>query len=330
MSTIQNASGNFLGNVPPFLSNYAAISGPWGTFVKPGGRIAAYVRSTGAQDGEDHFAASGLLVTTLQAALSRCRSGQNDIVIVLPGHAESISTADFLTNLVAGTQIIGVAPLRSAQMPTLTFTATTSTVLLDVAGCTISGIKFAVGIDAVVSFLTVSAAGCRIEGCLFQMGTSSALDAGTGVIVAAGADDLVIFSNVFQGTSTAVTTNCISCTGAVNGLTVAQNDFDVSISGATSGVIEFSAAATQFRITGNNIVNRRAAAAVAIRWTDVALAGIISENNLAFAADITGATAALSAAGTTTHLVRAFDNLVHDENQGTAITALMTSAATIE
>ena len=43
MSTTPNAFGNFLGNATPFFSNYAAIGAPWGTFVKPGGRIAAYV-----------------------------------------------------------------------------------------------------------------------------------------------------------------------------------------------------------------------------------------------------------------------------------------------
>lgn len=331
MSTIPNAAGNFLGNPPPFIGNYAALMAPWGTWVKPGGRIAAYVRSTGAQDGEDHFAASGLLVSTLNEGLKRCRSGQNDIVIVLPGHAESVSTADFFSSLVAGTQILGVAPFRSSVMPTLTFTATTATFLLDVANVTIQGLKFAVGIDAVANFVTVSAAGCRIESCYFQTGTSSSLDAATPVIVAAGADDCVIVNNVFSGTSTAVNTNCVSVTGAVNGLVCVQNDFDVQLSGATAGVIEFSAAATQFRVSRNNIVNRRGTAAVAIRWSDTAgLAGIISENNLAFTADITAATAALSAAGTTNHAVRAFDNLVHDENQGTAITAVMTSAATIE
>jgi len=331
MSTTPNAAGNFLGNPPPFLSNYAAISSPWGTFIKPGGRIAAYVRSTGAQDGDDHFATSGLLVSTLQAGLLRCRSGQGDAVIVLPGHAENVSTADFFTNLVAGTQIIGMAAARSNLMPTLTFTATAATFLLDVANVSLTGIKFAVGIDALVSFLTVSATGCRIESCVFQSGTSAALDMGTAIIVAAGGDELSVVNNTFAGTGTAVNTNSISVTGAVNGFTCLQNDFDVQLSGATAGVIEFSAAATQFRVSRNNIVNRRATAAVAIRWSDtVALAGIVSENNLAFAADVTGATAALSAAGTTNHAVRAFDNLVHDENQGTAIAALMTSAATIE
>ncbi len=329
MSTVPNAAGNFLGTPAPFNGNYATVMAPWGTLVKPGGRVVAYVRSTGAQDGEDHFAASGLLVQTLQQGLARCRSGQNDVVIVLPGHAENVSTADFFTNLVAGTQIVGVAPFRSTVMPTLTFTATTATFLLDVANVSVYGIKFAVGIDAVANFMTVSAAGCRVEGCYVQTGTSSALDATIPLIVAAGADDFTVANCLFSGTSTAVNTNAISVTGAVNGFTCIQNDFDIQALGATNGVIEFSAAATQFRIARNNIVNRRATAAVAIRWTDVAASGIISENNLAFAADVTVASAALSAAGSTTHLVRAFDNLGHDENIGTAISSTI-GAATIE
>lgn len=315
----------------PFYQQLDSLSVPNGTWIKPGGRVAAYVRSTGLQEGDDLFAMSGNLVTTLNAGLARCRSGRGDIVYVLPGHAENVTAADFFTSLVAGTYIVGAGTFRSGLMPTLTFTATTATFLLDVANVSLSGLKFAVGVDAVANFVTTSAAGCRIDGCYFQCGTSSSLDATTPVIVAAGSDDLVINGNVFVGTSTAVNTNAISVTGISNAVTITNNDFDVQISGATGGVIEFSAAATQFRVTKNNIVNRRATAAVAIRWSDTAnLAGIISENNLAFTADVTGATAALSAAGTSNHAVRAFDNLVHDENQGTAIPAAITSAATIE
>src|SRR3989304_2715109 len=160
MSLLQNAYGNFLSSALPYYQAMPGIITPYGTLLKPGGRVAAYVRSTGAQDGEDHFASSGNLVTTLQAGLARCRSGMNDIVYVLPGHAEDVSSADMFTNLVAGRQVMGVGVLGASNNPTFTWTATASTFLLDVADVSISGLTFNwIGIDAVVAPLTVSAAG---------------------------------------------------------------------------------------------------------------------------------------------------------------------------
>ncbi len=300
----------------------------FGTWVPPGARVT-FLGPAGVF--EDTFTENNR-VATLNAALARCRSGKGDVIFALPGYSEAVSAADYASSLVAGTQLIGVAPFGSSLMPTLNFTATTATFLLDVANCLIRGFKFTCGIDAVANYVTVSAAGCVIEDCYLQTGTAAALDVTTPVIVAAGGDDFRFENNRVAGTTTAVNTNAISVTGAVDGLRILGNDFDIQALGATNGVIELGAVAvTQFRITKNNIVNRRGTAAVAIRWADTAnTAGIISENNLGFTADITGATAALSAAGTSNHAVRAFDNLVHDENQGTAIPAAITSAATIE
>lgn len=318
--------------LPRVGNSNVGVRTAFGVLLPPGSKIAAYVGSI-QDDSLDAYSASTLLVGTLQAGLARCRAGKGDVVVVLPGHTETVSTADFFSNLVAGTQILGCAPPNSSLMPTLNFTtAIGASFLLDVADVTLSGIKFTVGIDALTAFLTVSAAGCTISDCYFQQGVAAAADVASSIIVAAGANDCRIVNNRFAGTGTAVNQNCITVTGAVDGLQIINNDMDYQALGATNGAIEFGAvAATQFRIVRNNIVNRRATAAVAIRWTDTAgLAGIIAENNLAFTADITAATAALSAAGTTNHAVRAFDNLVHDENQGTAITAQMTSAATIE
>lgn len=269
-------------------------------------------------------------VATLQAALARCRSGKGDTIFVLPTYTESINAADFATNLVAGTNIVGLASFGNSNMPTLNFTATTATILLDVADVTLSGLKFTTGIDGLAGMLSVSAAGCSILDCYFQLGTSSAQDMVGAAVTVLNGNDCRIAGCRFASQTTAVCTNAIAA-GACDGLVIEDCDFDVQTSAATGGVIDISGAVTQFRIRKNTIVNRRATAAVAIRWSDTAnTAGTISQNDLAFTADITAATAALSAAGSANHQVRAFDNLVHDENQGTAIPALITSAAAIE
>lgn len=332
MSLFANAYGNFLSSALPYYQAMPGIVTPYGTLLKPGGRIAAYVRSTGAQDGEDHFASSGMLVSTLNAGLARCRSGMGDIVYVLPGHTENISTADAMSNLVAGTQIIGTGRPGATNNPTLTWSAIAATFLLDVADVSIQGMNLVFGgADNVTAPITVTGAGCAMFGNSINYGTTSALECAIGVTVHTGAHDFLFASNRCHSLGGAVSTNAIAITAAVNRCTIIGNDFDIEAAGATNGVIDISAAAVQVRIVGNTIVNRRASAAVAVRWTDTAaLTGVIAKNYLGFTADVTVATAALSAAGTSNHAMRAFENLGHDENQGAAIASVMTSAATIE
>jgi hypothetical protein len=322
MSLFANAYGNFLSTALPFYQSMPGLITPYGTLLKPGGRIAAYVRSTGAQDGEDHFASSGLLVSTLQAGLARCRSGQNDIVYVLPGHAESITAADAMTNLVAGTQIIGVGRPGASNNPTFTWdTSTSATFLLDVANVTLMGLNLVMGgADNVTAPITITGAGCTVAACDINMGTSSTLECAKALIVSTGANNTLIAGNRFYNSGGAVCTAAIDIAAAVSRTVIAHNDFDIEASGATDGAILISAvASTQSRITRNIIRNRRASAAVCIRIVDAASDGIISENMLCTNADITVVGGTISASASSSHLWRALQNYGHDENVGTAL-----------
>ena len=332
MSNLANAYGNFLGSALPFYQAMPALITPNATLIKPGGRVAAFVRSTGAQDGEDHFASSGMLVRDLNSALARCRSGAGDIVYVLPGHTENIASADAMSNLVAGTQIIGTGRPGATNNASLTWSNTAGTFLLDVADVSIQGMNLVMGgADNVTAPITVTGAGCSMIGNWINLGTSSVLECAIGITVHTGAHDFVLSANRIHSLGGAVCTNAVAITAAVNRCLIMGNDFDVEASAATGGVIDISAAVVQARIVGNLIVNRRATAAVSVRWSDTtALTGVIAKNYLGFTADVTVATAALSAAGTSNHAMRAFENLGHDENQGNAIASVMTSAASIE
>lgn len=205
MSTTPNAFGNFLGNAAPFLSNYAAIASPWGTFVKPGGRIAAYVRSTGAQDGEDHFAASGLLVATINEGLKRCRSGQNDIVLCLPGHTETYSTTGAVwANLVAGAQIIGCGSPGATNNPNITLSHTGASIALNVANVTLAGLNINSATAAVTGAIVVTGAGVTLASNFIRF--TGALGANPGVAVTGGAN-FSFLANHYVADSTAAMVN---------------------------------------------------------------------------------------------------------------------------
>lgn len=320
MSTDANAYGNYLSNAAPFVSNYAAIASPWGTTLKPGGRVAAYLRSTGAQDGEDHFAASGLLVTTLSAALKRVRSGFGDIVYVLPGDVQSISAANFASDLVAGTQIISCGRPGATNNPTWTWTAVGSTFLLNVANVSLVGLNLVTGgADAVTAPITVSAAGCAIVGCHITAGTSATLESVIPITLATGAADCLIAANRFTATGGAVTTACVSI-GAVARPTVVSNRFITTQSSATTGVIAITAAATDVDIGWNRMYNA-VEDGVGIRLADVAATGMIYNNyfgGVDAGGTVINALKAVSFAGSS-HIVRCFENRASDEDSATGV-----------
>lgn len=139
MSLVPNAFGNALGTSAPFL-NFAAIGTPRGTWIQPGARVAAYVRSTGAQDLDDLFIRDNL-VTSINEAAKRCRSGAGDVIAVLDNHSETHSSSGVIWgNLVAGTKIVGCGRPGSATNGRVTLAHTGASIAPAVAGVEVIGL----------------------------------------------------------------------------------------------------------------------------------------------------------------------------------------------
>ena len=214
--------------VAPFGYQYAATSFPFGTLVKPGGNVVAYVRSTGAQEGDDPFAASGLLVSTIDAGCNRCRSGQRDIVVVLPGHVETFTAAGAIwPSLKAGTQIIGAANAGGSSAPTVNLNQVAASVALNVADVTVHGLNI-VSASVLTAGIVITAAGVTLSGCFVN---STGALAANSLIQVTGAANCSIVGNVIV---------CNNTTGAM-----------INVTGAAS---------TNFLIQGNKMRQSQAAA----------------------------------------------------------------------
>lgn len=245
MSTTPNAFGNFLGNATPFFSNYAAIGSPWGTFIKPGGRIAAYVRSTGAQDGEDHFAASGLLVASINEGLKRCRSGQNDIVVCLQGHTETYAaTGAVWANLVAGAQIIGCGLPGATNAPTINLTHAGASIALNVANVTLAGFNVVGGVATATASIVITAAGCTLAGNFLNFG-GFALGANSPIAVTGAATCSIVGNNIVADS----TSTMIAITGAGSTNFLVQGNVARQAQGTSGG--GFSSTASTSGISGH-------------------------------------------------------------------------------
>src|SRR5688572_21464297 len=78
--------------------------------------------------------------TTVDAAVSACTANNNDLVLVLPGHAETIIAASGIDLDIAGVTVMGLG--QGTNRPTVTFgTATTASIDFSAANCTLKNIR---------------------------------------------------------------------------------------------------------------------------------------------------------------------------------------------
>jgi hypothetical protein len=146
--------------------------------------------------------------STIDYAVGMCKASRGDIIMVKPGHVETVSAAAGLAIDVIGVAIIGlgVGSLR----PKVNLTATASTVTMSAANCTVQNILFTGGIDAIVSMIVVSAADCSIQGCELRDVTGQMT---VGILTTAAADRLKILDHVHNGDTAAGTGAAIAIVG---------------------------------------------------------------------------------------------------------------------
>jgi len=91
---------------------------------------------------------------TVDYAIGKCTGSRGDIIMVMPGHAETLATASAITSDVAGVAIVGLG--SGSLRPTFTFTATDATWVVSAANCSFCNIILQAGIADVVTAMSLS------------------------------------------------------------------------------------------------------------------------------------------------------------------------------
>lgn len=315
MSTIQAAFGSAASVDLPLVGAGGGVQTEHGILLPPAGKVVAYVRSTGLSD-QDNQTIAEKLVPTLAGALARCRSGEGDTIVVLPGHAENVTDATMLDNLANGTRIIGTVNPRGDNAPTFTFTATAGSWTIDQKNVFISGLRFDLtGIDAVVLGLDVTASGCCIAGNYFTA-ENTALQAVSVIGSSGGADYLRVSGNWFYGGVSDDVTTCIDLNGASDGNNIVI-DGNVMIGGwhATRGAIRIAGAIKNLLVTGNRITQLflGATSVTCIAVSDVASTGMIEGNRMTVQNNGVAVNQGIVFAGVTTTTMMCNENYLADE-----------------
>lgn len=161
--------GNRLGLTPNGLQLDGRIigSGPVGM----GRGKTVYVSSVVAgSDGSSPDTA----LATLDSAFDKVTANNGDVIVVLPGHAETISAAAGVAHDVAGVSVIGLG--YGESRPTITLgTANTATYAITAASAYIENIVFVANFLSIAACITTTKKGTHINNCSFR-DTSSILN----------------------------------------------------------------------------------------------------------------------------------------------------------
>lgn len=249
-----------------YMSAARGLRTELGTLTPPGGQVVAYVHASGVARLGGSAAGMPPVLTTLNAALKLCTSGYGDTVLILPGHTENISTADQMSNLVAGTQIIGLG--EGGNRPTFTWTAAGSTFLFDVANVVLENCILnmdpGAGTVNVAAPITVSAAGCKILGCRMRVSTDANSKTTIPITTTAAAADLVIAGCRIFGATAGEVTTVIRVVGA-DRLQILDTYIVAATSAVGIGVIQFlTTASLNILINSVTARNNKAASTAAI------------------------------------------------------------------
>jgi hypothetical protein len=194
--------------------------------------------------------------STIEYALTQCVANRGDIIMVMPNHAETISTAAILTLDTAGVAIVGLG--SGSNRPTLTFTAAAANIPITAANVSVKNILHVANFADVASLYTATGTstptGFTIEDCEFR-DTSSILNALTVVTGNATAGSMTGFrfaNNRISSLGTTAATTAIKLAAAADRVTINNNFGCWAALSDTAGLLATGAASvTNFEMTGN-------------------------------------------------------------------------------
>lgn len=138
---------------------------------------------------------------TIDYAIGFCTANKGDLIVVMPGHSESISGVGAIAADVAGVTIVG---LGSGNLrPLITLHTTATTIAISAANVTFRNLRIATDVDAVVTVFNITAAGVTLDAVDFV--ETAACAALQFVLTTAAADDLTIKNCSWVQTVTAAT-----------------------------------------------------------------------------------------------------------------------------
>ena len=207
-----------------------------------------WVDSGKASDGGKDESGYGLNpnspFVTLDYAINQCEANSHDHIILMSGHAETLTTAGAVAIDVAGITIWGLG--QGSDRPTFTFSSTdnSASILITGANTVIKNIVGVCGDDGLTNPFHVQAADCDLD-IEWQDGSTS-VEAAAAILTTADADRLNVKLKYVGFTGGSGCANAIRLVGG------SQTRIDIDFYGkATTAVVEFhTTAVVDCNVTG--------------------------------------------------------------------------------
>lgn len=182
-----------------------------------------YVDSTnnGAADTAGRGRTPTVPFATIDFAIGQCTASNDDFIIVMPGHTETVVAESGIAVDVIGINIIGMG--NGTLRPTITFsTTTTSDMKFTAANCRVENLIFTDGFDAHTGFISFEAADCSLIDCEITSNTSGSIDYIDAIIVEATGDRTKIIGLRHWGGGSDTAQSCIQLVAGAQDVEVAH------------------------------------------------------------------------------------------------------------
>lgn len=223
---------------------------------------------------------------TLAYALTRVTANNDDVVFLMPGHAETIISATTLTLNVAGVSIIGMG--TGAKRPIVTYTtANTATISVTANNVTVQNVLFVGNFLSIASAFTINAgADFWCDNCEFRdtSATLGFLSAFT-TIVSTATDGLTLTNNKVQSDATTTPGPMLVIANTIARVTVSRNTvWHTVASNNISALIEHGALVVDKLVCEWNYIysinTDTATGAILVKTTATTGSGIIAHNRV--------------------------------------------------
>lgn len=239
-------------------------------------------------------------LATINQAVGKCTADKADVIIVMPGHTETVTSTSLSLN-VAGITVVGLGSGR--LRPTLTYGAAAATINVGADDITVRNLVHIANFDNVAAAYTIGAAkDFHLEGENSFVDNSSALHFLSIVVTGASAnaaDGLTIVGNRYEGGLAVAPAAFVSILGVCDRLRVNGNYTKLASTDDEGSFITLSdKAITNAEIRGNtHIVVGSTGATVGIFLTgsSTACTGVVANN---YVASLDTTTELIATAGT--------------------------------
>lgn len=229
-----------------------------------------YVHSGTGSNSNSGTTPSTALATIAQA-ITNATANNNDVILVMPGHAETVTTAIAMSK--AGVSLIGAG--SGLRIPAITGNGTIDVINVTGANCLIENINFPAPLtDAATSDINIAAAGVTVRNTRHLGSTGSENKVDIITVTSAGDDFLIEGVKMYNTVVDCVSAISVegACSRGVIRDCVIQGQF-------STGVLMDEATATLLTIQRNIFKNTKAATAV-ITFTTGNSTGVMSFNHL--------------------------------------------------